>query len=269
MPTSEQPAEHEQAGQRDAGLGAERDRRPAWRAARAGRSRRARRGPTPVTPAVAPTDSQNPTDQASSGSTSSRPMTASASSRSGSRWRPSAKAVAPSAAIAPARRIDGSARVSTTNQAISATVAAQRASGRARRSSGAGGGEHERDVLAGDGGEVRQAARPEPLDHRRRLVAVVADHQAPGQRGLVGGQAAAPRSMSAAHAVRRRGQRARRGADVAEPVDVELADDVLPGDARRPRRRRAARARRRRARGRRPASDATRSWRARPRTHAS
>ena len=89
-----------------------------------------------MTPAVAPTDSQNPTDHANSGSSNSKPTTARASNRTGSRWRPSRNAVALRAAIVPARRTDGSARVSTTNQPISPNVSIQRLSGRDRRSSG-------------------------------------------------------------------------------------------------------------------------------------
>ena len=52
--------------------------------------RPASHGPTPVTPAVAPTDNQNPTDQASSGSMRSSTTTATASERTASRSRPSA-----------------------------------------------------------------------------------------------------------------------------------------------------------------------------------
>ena len=89
-----------------------------------------------VTPAVAPVDSQNPTERASSGSTSSSPITAMHSSRAGWRSRPSTKAVAESAAIAPARMIEGSNRVSITNHPINATVIAQRAAGRSRRRNG-------------------------------------------------------------------------------------------------------------------------------------
>ncbi len=99
-------------------------------------SRGSSNGPIAVTPNVAPTDSQKPTDQVSSGSSRTRAMTASASSRTGWRWRPSRKAVALKPAIVAARRTDGSARVSTTNQPINVNVASHRGTGRARRSSG-------------------------------------------------------------------------------------------------------------------------------------
>ena len=99
-------------------------------------SRRASGGPRTVTPAVAPTDNQKPTERTSSGSTSSRPITATASRRGGSRSRPRANPTALNPAIAPARSTDGSARVSTTNQPISASVAANRTPVRARRSNG-------------------------------------------------------------------------------------------------------------------------------------
>ncbi len=88
------------------------------------------------TPAVAPTDSQNPTDHDNNGSTTSNPVTASARIRTGDRSRPVMNAVADSPAITPARRIDGSKRVITTNQAITDTVTAHRSAGRNRTSSG-------------------------------------------------------------------------------------------------------------------------------------
>ena len=147
-----QPAEHEQARHGDAELGAERDRQRQRQRTEPARAAAPGAAPRTVTPAVAPTDNQNPTDQASSGSSSSRPITATASRRSGSRSRPSANAVAPSPAIAPARSTDGSARVRTTNQPISASDAAHRATGRGPAQQRAGRGQH----------EARRSARTRP-----------------------------------------------------------------------------------------------------------
>ena len=102
-----------------------------------GDNRRCSGGPIIVTPAVAPTDSQKPTERTSSGSAINRTTTAMASRRGGSRSLPRVKAIAANAAIIPARSTDGSARVNTTNQAIAAIVAASRIGGRARSSNGA------------------------------------------------------------------------------------------------------------------------------------
>ena len=98
--------------------------------------RLASHGPTVHTPAVAPTDSQNPIDRSSNGSTRTSTVTARHSTRNGARSRPSANAVVEIAAIVPARTIDGSNRVRLTNQAISPIVTIQRADGRSRDSSG-------------------------------------------------------------------------------------------------------------------------------------
>ena len=89
-----------------------------------------------TTPAVAPTDSQKPTDQTSSGSTTTSPMTASDSTRSECWGRPRTYANAVMAAITAARSIDGSNRVSTTNQAMSKQVSAHLHHGVSARSSG-------------------------------------------------------------------------------------------------------------------------------------
>ena len=87
-----QPTEHEQARHGHAGLGAERDATGSA-SGPSGRSRGARRTAPTVTPAVAPTDSQKPTDHASSGSTSSRPMTARPAAAAARASRPSTNAV--------------------------------------------------------------------------------------------------------------------------------------------------------------------------------
>ena len=93
-------------------------------------------GPTVATPAVAPTDSQNPTERTSSGSTSSNATTARHRMRAGARSRPNTNAVADNAAIAPARTIDGSNRVKLTNHAINPNVTIHRLNGRSTRSNG-------------------------------------------------------------------------------------------------------------------------------------
>ena len=85
---------------------------------------------------MAPTDSQNPTDHTSSGSTTTSNPTDKASTRAGRTCLPSTYAVAAIVAITPARNTDGSKRVSAMNHAISATDAAQRHHGLRRRSNG-------------------------------------------------------------------------------------------------------------------------------------
>ena len=99
-------------------------------------SRLASHGPTVHTPAVAPTDSQNPIDRSSNGSTSTSAVTARHSTRNGDRSRPRTYAVVEIAAIVPARTIDGSNLVRLTNQAIRPSVTTQRATGRRRDSTG-------------------------------------------------------------------------------------------------------------------------------------
>ena len=74
-----------------------------------------------------------------------------------------------------------------------------------------------------------QTTGPEPLDHRPRLIAVVADDQAAEQRAVVGREDGCRSLESGADTIRcRRGRAARR--DVTHPVEPELADHVLPGD---------------------------------------
>ncbi len=131
--------------------------------------------------------------------------------------------------MAPARSTDGSARVSTTNQPINASVAAHRVGGRARLQHRAGRRQQQRDVLSRHRGEVAQAGGPEAVDHRRRLVPVVADEQPARQRRPVRRERGGAPLDQLAHPVRRRRGR-RAGRHVAEPVDVELAHDVLPRD---------------------------------------
>ena len=93
-------------------------------------------GPTVHTPAVAPTESQNPIDRSSNGSTSTSTVTARHSTRNGARSRPTAYAVVEIAAIVPARTIDGSNLVRLTNHAIKPIVTTQRADGRSRDNNG-------------------------------------------------------------------------------------------------------------------------------------
>ncbi len=195
--------------------------------------RRASHGPIAHTPPVAPTDSQNPTDHTSSGSIIDNPITASASRRTGDRSRPDTNAVADSTAITPARRIDGSNRVSATNQAISPTVSSHLGHGRSRTRSGPHAARTKRDVLSGHGGQVRQPARPEPLDHVAGLISVVTDHETAEQGVVRLGDQRRGAFDRRPDPVRRPRQRAA-GSDVARPVEIETPDDVLRGDTRRP-----------------------------------
>src|SRR5215470_2149217 len=80
------------------------------------------RGAITVTPAVAPTDSQKPTDHASNGSTSTSAPTAITRMRAGGRSRPSSTPTAAMPAITPARNTDGSNRVRARNQTMVAMV---------------------------------------------------------------------------------------------------------------------------------------------------
>ena len=75
-----------------------------------------------------------------------------------------------------------------------------------------------------------ETTRPEALEHRRRLVAVVADDEPAEQRRVIGRKRRRPSFDRGADAVRRDRERRSRG-DVAHPVDAELADDVLPRDS--------------------------------------
>ncbi len=192
-------------------------------------SRRRNGGPTTVTPAVAPTDSQKPTERTSSGSTSNKMTTAVASNRGGSRSVPMAKASAARAAIVPARSTDGSARVSTTNQPIRAIVATRRKRGPGALEQRGGDRQGQGDVLPGNRREVGQATLAEAGGHRFGLVGVVADDQSTGEGGVV----AAERGGAAAISARTRfdaTSNRRPATSVAEHVVVEPADDVLPGD---------------------------------------
>ena len=142
-------------------------------------------------------------------------------------------AVADNPAITPARRIDGSNRVITTNQAITPTVAAHRGPAAGGRSNWSAGGQDERHVLSGHGSQMRQAAGPEPVDHVAGLVTVVTDHEPAIQRAVrLGNEVGRPLDRRT-DAVGGAGDRAAR-CDVARPVEIEAADDVLPGDSMRP-----------------------------------
>ena len=93
-------------------------------------------GPATHTPAVAPTDSQKPTDHTSSGSSTTSNPTARVSSLTGDACRPSTNAVADNPAITPALNTDGSKRVIAMNHTTTPTVAAHRHHGRSRRNNG-------------------------------------------------------------------------------------------------------------------------------------
>ena len=100
-------------------------------------SRRSRR-PAPTTIPPAPrTDSRNPSDVVSSGSTSTMAVTPSASVRSVDAGRPAATPTAATAAMPAARRTEGSARVTSANPARTVSVAASRGPKESRDSSGA------------------------------------------------------------------------------------------------------------------------------------
>ena len=168
--------------------------------------------------------------------------------------------------------------MSTTNHPISPIDAAHRASGRRPPQQRPGRRQEQGDVLPGHGRQVRQAGVAEPLHHRRRLVAVVADDEAAGQRGAIGraGGRRRGRSRRARGSMRRRPDRRagcrratrrrarpRRAATRRVGCRSGSSGDALAGDAhagRRPATRRPAGG----GRGRAPTS---RSARPRPRQH--
>ncbi len=76
---------------------------------------------------------------------------------------------------------------------------------------------------------MRQAAGPKPLDHLRRLITIVTDDESPRQRRLVGRQLGGTSFDHLANPVRGFRQAVAR-ANVTEPIGLQLADDVLPGD---------------------------------------
>jgi hypothetical protein len=103
-----------------------------------GPGRTASRRSAPATmPAAPATDSRNPNDVASSGSTSSMAATPNASVRTVEVGRPSAAPTAATDAMATARSTEGSARVTSANKASTASVAANRGPNRSRVSRGA------------------------------------------------------------------------------------------------------------------------------------
>lgn len=110
-------------------------RAPAWAASVTPRASASGRGPgmalvsrgaSSRMPAEAPTDSPNPTERTSRGSTSTSTVTARARRRSRSAGRPRAAARQASAAMAPARRTDGSKRTRSANPPRTASVPATR-----------------------------------------------------------------------------------------------------------------------------------------------
>ena len=127
-------------------------------------------GPRIVTPAVAPTDSQKPTERTSSGSTTSRTTTAHGEQP----WR------LPFAADGEGERRQGGHRAGTQHRRLGAGEHDEppdhrergdqpHASGGRAASSGPGDRQGERDVLAGDGRQVRQPAVAEAGGHRLGL----------------------------------------------------------------------------------------------------
>ena len=133
---------------------------------------------------------------------------------------PRAKATAASPAIVPARSTDGSALVSSTNQPITASVAARRTPGLARWTQRRRDGKGEGDVLSGDGRQMGQPALAEAGSHRLGLVGVVADDQSSGERGVVVAQRGGRRSDQRPNPVRRDVEATASNA-VAEHVVIE------------------------------------------------
>src|SRR5581483_10504312 len=99
-------------------------------------SRALRRDARTTMPADAPTESWKPVVRTRNGSAMSRPVTASASNRSRDASRPSVEAVTASAAIADARSTDGSKRVTSAKNPMTASVATRRGRSVSRRSRG-------------------------------------------------------------------------------------------------------------------------------------
>ncbi len=77
---------------------------------------------------------------------------------------------------------------------------------------------------------MRQPTRTETLDHVAWLVAIVADHETPIERTVGFGEHVSGPFDRGTNPIRRPGDRAT-GVDVARPVELELADDVLPRHA--------------------------------------
>ncbi len=87
--------------------------------------------------------------------------------RTGRDGRPATTAVAASAAITDARSTDGSKRVSSANQPMRASVAAQRVGARARRSTGDATARSSATFSPGHRAQVRQAGGAERFDRWR------------------------------------------------------------------------------------------------------
>ena len=182
-----------------------------------------------VTPPVAPTESQNPTDQASSGSTRSRATTGE---------RQHAHRLVPPAE-GERRRAERRHQPGAQHRRLGAgdhdepgdQQHRQQPTGERRRAAQdrPGRRDHECHVLSRHRHEMAQSTGAKPLDHLRRLVPVVADDETAGQDRLIGPERAGSTFDQLAHPVRRgRQSPARHG--VAEPIDIELPDHVLPRD---------------------------------------
>ena len=74
---------------------------------------------------------------------------------------------------------------------------------------------------------MREAARPEPVDHRPWLIPIVANNQATEQCTVVVGERRRGTLNCPAHAVRCNSNRTAL-VNVTCPVEVEFANDVLP-----------------------------------------
>ena len=138
--------------------------------------------------AAAETDSWNPTERTSSGSTTSRPVTARASTRTRETGPPTVAVVTASAAIAAARSTDGSNRVVRPNIAITSRRGAESRPEPQPPKPGGREGQHEGDVLARHGQQVGEAGAQEVVGQLHRLLSVVADHEPRVERALHGCQ---------------------------------------------------------------------------------
>ena len=94
----------------------------------------------------------------------------------------------------------------------------------------AGGRQEKRHVLAGHGSQVREPAGAEAIDHRRRLLGVVAEHETAEQGGVAVWKRPRPAGKDVADTIRRAIERPTWG-DLGHPCQRELSDDVLRGDA--------------------------------------
>ena len=74
---------------------------------------------------------------------------------------------------------------------------------------------------------MREAARPKPIDHRPRLIPIVADDEPTKQCTVVVRERGRGTLNCPAHAVRCDSNRTAL-VNVTRPVEVEFADDVLP-----------------------------------------